>query len=655
MNDMQKRITNLRLALLKTIDGLGAKSKEYQLPSVSNALSVARNKLASDQYKVMVMGEVKRGKSTFINALVGQVILPTDVDVATSQVFRIMWGEELSCRIRFADESAQQVELEDLPKYGSQVVQDVQGTPRLDQIIKWIEIDVPIRFLPRTMCILDTPGLGGLYELHAEITQRHIPESDAVVFVLDSTRPIIEEELRYIENALSATNSIFFIQTKIDLFRRSQWQEILRRNEEILTQRFGDRLSDIQVWPISSILLQKAAIENDPDFEMASKHADLAIALNKFLFRVAGWNRAAEAIILTGDHLKTTLNTLHSRRRSILDTSNQRQQEFRRQLAEIKSTFVENWGNRGKNRQEVANELKKIEMFGKEHITQYLSRDGELENTFRTQIEQASSIDEVNTIMQQHPDNASARASRVWREVSEKSWEKSLALLGTFMKDVEGLNIAYPGEQHDLSLEFVSPQISKDWYAKIKGARWDGLTGFFLGKVSSWVGGGILVGLGMLSAPLLPAVVVFGAITGSLVAMFKGTKTIDQNQLRSAKQEALRCSSDVCREIRKHFLSANYADEADSPVNQHFKELERTVINHIEETLKSKEAETNAEIQRLENDEKLDQQKREAEAERLRTQIETFNQMGMALKNAESELTQLDQDIRGADVVELAS
>ena len=231
---------------------------------------------------MLVVGEVKRGKSSFINALIGQNILPTDVDVATSQVFRVCRAEREAYRIRFEDGTAKEINRADLPRYGSQVVADVEGTPRLDQIIRWIEIDVPVRFLPPEVSILDTPGLGGLYELHAEITQRFIPQADAVVFVLDSTRPIIDEELKYLEEILKKTRSVFFIQTKIDSFRTQQWQDVQRRNQEILRQRFHDRLTDYRVWPVSSKLLSMAAVQGDPDFEIASKHRELAPVLKRF-------------------------------------------------------------------------------------------------------------------------------------------------------------------------------------------------------------------------------------------------------------------------------------------------------------------------------------------------------------------------------------
>src|SRR5919107_5613708 len=49
----------------------------------------------------LVVGEAKRGKSTFVNALIGRDILPTDVRVATSQVFDVRPADREAYHLRF--------------------------------------------------------------------------------------------------------------------------------------------------------------------------------------------------------------------------------------------------------------------------------------------------------------------------------------------------------------------------------------------------------------------------------------------------------------------------------------------------------------------------------------------------------------------------
>ena len=126
---------------------------------------------------MLVVGEARRGKSTFVNALIGCNLLPTDVDIATSQVFRICPAQRETCRLRFEDGSQEAINAADLPRYGSQVIADVEGVPRLDQLIRWIEVDVPTRFLPANVRILDTPGLAPctLPTLRSRIASFRVP------------------------------------------------------------------------------------------------------------------------------------------------------------------------------------------------------------------------------------------------------------------------------------------------------------------------------------------------------------------------------------------------------------------------------------------------------------------------------------------------
>jgi GTPase SAR1 family protein len=167
-------IETLRQETLAVLTEISQRAVAFELPP-DEGLAHYYQQLQGNQYTVLVVGEAKRGKSSFVNALLGRALLPTDVDVATSQVFRVSKSEREGYRLRFADGSAQPISAADLPKYGSQVLADAGELPRLDQIINWIEVDVPAQFLPDGVSLLDTPGLGALYAGHSQITQRFIP------------------------------------------------------------------------------------------------------------------------------------------------------------------------------------------------------------------------------------------------------------------------------------------------------------------------------------------------------------------------------------------------------------------------------------------------------------------------------------------------
>ena len=99
--NVTEQIEGIRRQTVTILDDLIARADEFDLADPPPALERYRQKLRENAYKVLVVGEAKRGKSTFVNALIGRDILPTDVDVATSQVFNIRPSEREAYRVRY--------------------------------------------------------------------------------------------------------------------------------------------------------------------------------------------------------------------------------------------------------------------------------------------------------------------------------------------------------------------------------------------------------------------------------------------------------------------------------------------------------------------------------------------------------------------------
>src|ERR687894_1621872 len=136
------QIEGIRRQTVAVLDELIARADEFKLADPSPALGRYREKLRENAYKVLVVGEAKRGKSTFVNALIGRDILPTDVEVATSQVFNVRPAKQEAYRVRYEDGSAREITAGDLPRYGSQVMHDAGIVPKPAEIVRWIEVDM---------------------------------------------------------------------------------------------------------------------------------------------------------------------------------------------------------------------------------------------------------------------------------------------------------------------------------------------------------------------------------------------------------------------------------------------------------------------------------------------------------------------------------
>ncbi len=635
--NIPERAEAVRRQTLTILKSLRERGKAFGLPEPPAGLEQYQRKLEDNTFQVLVVGEAKRGKSTFVNALIGRDILPTDVDIATSQVFRICPADREAYRIRFEDDSQQTITAADLPRFGSQVMADAVGVPRLDQIIRWIEVDGPIRFLPPNVRILDTPGLGALYAAHAEITHRFVPYADAVIFVLDSQAPIGDPEIKFVEKLLGATNNIFFIQTKIDQFRKEAWQEIQNRNQDILRQRFKDRLMDTRVWPISSTNLQKAAETGDDDFLIVSRHKELAAALQAFLFRVAGWCRSAAAILVADHAHGQSRKTLATRLDTVVEESRQKRTESQERATTRRKQFDVDWGGQGQKHRGLLEGTRNGAMLAKQDFRQTLQPGGTIETTYREKIERLHSLEEAKQYAETMPAQMAEEAAAKWRLICGHFQTHCLKLLGPFLIDADKV-----GLDSDLSREGSGPSaavvdLSADHFARFKAAWSD----FAVVGAAGYLGGTVLGAIVLTS--WFPPLAAAAALGAAIWFGVRGWNTAGIRQLKEAQAKLKEFQGKQLQQIRSHFFDVDAASGRSSRVDEYFNSLERTLGDHVAKLAAQKLSEAQAEINRLTEAANFDDEQRKTKAAEIRRQLTEWDGIGQAMKAIQAELKELDR------------
>ncbi|MBO6307108.1 MAG: dynamin family protein [Paludibacteraceae bacterium] len=187
-------------------------------------------------FRIVVMGEIKKGKSSFINALLGHKdLVPVCSDVATSTIFKICYGPEVGYKVFFHKASGKvpvSVGADELVKYGTE-----NGNPGNEKQVEFIQVFCPSPLLKAGLVIVDTPGLGGLFKQHKRITYEYVPKADAVFLVTDSVEsPIEQKELDLLADLKKVTKHIFFVQTKSRLVDAYAREARKANNLSILTQ-----------------------------------------------------------------------------------------------------------------------------------------------------------------------------------------------------------------------------------------------------------------------------------------------------------------------------------------------------------------------------------------------------------------------------------
>jgi GTP-binding protein EngB required for normal cell division len=192
------------LRLAELAEELGA------TPVAEEARELA-GRVTEGRFYVACVGQFKRGKSTLINALIGQPVLPTGFIPVTAVPTVIRFGEFLKARIRTPEGSWSEIAVSDLKEYVTE-----EFNPENKKGVQGAEAFIPSPLLSSGMCIVDTPGLGSVFSGNTATTQAFIPHIDAALVVVGADPPLAGEELTLVETVGRQVQDLILVLNKAD-------------------------------------------------------------------------------------------------------------------------------------------------------------------------------------------------------------------------------------------------------------------------------------------------------------------------------------------------------------------------------------------------------------------------------------------------------
>lgn len=226
-------------------------SLEHLLPeklseNQKERLKTLREKLAAGTVNFAVIGQFKRGKSSFINALLGKNILPTGVIPLTSIVTIVRYAKSPFSKIVFEDNSHRM--LSSFPELRSYISE--KENPLNVKQVKYAEVGFPNELLNKGIILVDTPGIGSLHLNNTSSAYNYLPKIDAAIFITSSDPAFSEAELQLLEKVSTITSSVFFILNKTDYLSPPDLEQVLAYTRELLLKFYGT--NDIIIFPLSA-------------------------------------------------------------------------------------------------------------------------------------------------------------------------------------------------------------------------------------------------------------------------------------------------------------------------------------------------------------------------------------------------------------------
>src|SRR5580693_3876209 len=179
-------------------------------------------KLEAERFHLVVLGEFNHGKSTFVNALLGQDVLPTGITPTTASINHVVHASNPTARVVLLSGESKYLEPTQLKEWVT-----VAGGHASE--VAYVELGYPSELLVNNVVLVDTPGVNDLNEQRAEVTYGYVPRADAVVFLLDAGQALKDSEREFLRSRVleSARDRLIFVLGKIDLLSSDERSAVL--------------------------------------------------------------------------------------------------------------------------------------------------------------------------------------------------------------------------------------------------------------------------------------------------------------------------------------------------------------------------------------------------------------------------------------------
>lgn len=325
--------------------------------TVLTQLNDASRQLNDDILRVLVMGKFSSGKSTFLNALMGQVLLPATPIPTTAVIGEIVYTDHAEAVLYpkpgySGGTKPFNVRIEDLGKY---IVID-HSTPKTDEERKpnpfqKVVIKYPLSICKHGIMLIDSPGLDDP-TCHDAITKDYLPSADAIVYCMNSSNAFSAADKAEIERLVAlGYKSIIFVLTYFDVLQSNdealgtQGAEDARKHYTQILSNYTD-LGASGIFFVGSLPALKAKKTGNQQLLDDSNFPSLEKRLEEILFNEKGRMKLLKALYstrrvnrLTGQHINDMIDIANADKSGLSDRIHEAQNNLNQARAKANEIF----------------------------------------------------------------------------------------------------------------------------------------------------------------------------------------------------------------------------------------------------------------------------------------------------------------------------
>lgn len=194
------------------------------------------DRLDAGRFLISVVGEFKRGKSTLLNALLGEAVVPTGVLPLTAVATELAFGEPTAV-VELLDGTRTPIGRDEIADYVTE-----ERNPDNVRYAARVEIRGRWPLLASGAVLVDTPGIGSVHRHNTETAQAALLDADGAILVMSADAPVSQLERDVLAVLAERRSPTFYVLNKSDHLTADELDHVGRFVAQVLCDVVGRKV-----------------------------------------------------------------------------------------------------------------------------------------------------------------------------------------------------------------------------------------------------------------------------------------------------------------------------------------------------------------------------------------------------------------------------